>query len=245
VAVTDNPVISAPINKGMEVMFLPLNDLNLLEEQLKHNNVSSLIVEGIQGVGGINIPEYGFLQSASKLCEKYDVVFILDEIQSGYGRSGKFFAHQYAGIRPDMITTAKGMGNGFPIGGVLISPKFAPKHGMLGTTFGGNYLACAAGLAVLQILQSENLIDNAAIVGQYIMQKLSRIDKIKAVRGQGLMIGIEFDFPIAGLRKELLFKHKIFTGITGTNVIRLLSPLCLSKEQADLFLVALAQEMSN
>jgi acetylornithine/N-succinyldiaminopimelate aminotransferase len=245
VAVTDNPNITAPINRGLEVVFLPLNDLNLLEEELKRKDVSSLIIEGIQGVGGINIPDPAFLKSASQLCEKYDVVFILDEIQSGYGRSGKFFAHQHAGIRPDIITTAKGMGNGFPIGGVLISPKFAPKHGMLGTTFGGNYLACAAGISVLDVLKKENLVENAAVVGQYIMNNLAGIDKIKAVRGKGLMIGIEFDFPITSLRKELLFTHKVFTGVTGTNMIRLLSPLCLSKEQADTFIVALKKALKE
>jgi acetylornithine/N-succinyldiaminopimelate aminotransferase len=239
VAVTDNPNISAPINMGLEVAFIPMNDANALENELKQGNVSSVIIEGIQGVGGIIIPNDEFLQQVDFLCKKYDTVLILDEVQSGYGRTGKFFAHQYAGIRPDLITVAKGMGNGVPVGGLLISPKFTPKHGMLGTTFGGNYLSCAAAIAVLDVMEKEKLVENAATVGEHIMQELSKVPQIKQLRGRGLMIGLEFDFPISELRKKLLFEYKVFTGVTGSNVIRLLSPLCLKTSEADIFIAAL------
>ncbi len=239
VAITDNPKIIAPINDTVKRTFLPLNDRVQLENALKIGDVAAVIVEGIQGVGGCCVPDPSFLQAASELCKHYGALLILDEIQSGYGRSGKFFAHQYAPIKPDIISVAKGMGNGFPIGGILISPELKPWSGMLGTTFGGNYLACAAGIAVLDILKEEHLIENAFEVGNYLFSRLSKITQIKELRGKGLMIGMEFDFPIATLRKQLLFEEKIFTGVTGTHVIRILPPLTLTKDQCDLFVQAL------
>ena len=187
-------------------------------------------------MGGIRIPEPAFLKALRELCDQTGTVLILDEIQSGYGRSGKFFAHQHAGIRPDMITVAKGIANGFPMGGVLISPKFKPVYGQLGTTFGGNHLACSAALAVLDVMESEHLVDNAAKVGQHLIDELKKIDGIKEVRGEGLMIGIEFDQPVQELRKRLIYEQHVFTGASGTNVIRLLPPLCLSMEESDEFL---------
>jgi acetylornithine aminotransferase len=184
------------------------------------------------------------MQAAESLCQKYDAVLILDEIQSGYGRSGKFFAHQYAGIKPDVISVAKGMGNGYPIGGILISPKFKSWYGMLGTTFGGNYLACAAGIAVLDIMKNEKLVENAAEVGNYLLSQVSAIPQIKEVRGRGLMVGLEFDFPITDVRKRLLFEEKIFTGVTGTNTIRILPPLTLTKNHVDHFIKALKKVLN-
>ncbi len=244
VAVTDNPKIVAPVNDTVNRTILPLNDIDALETALKAGDVAAVIIEGIQGIGGCRVPDAAFLEAASELCKNYEAVLILDEIQSGYGRSGKFFAFQYAGIKPDVITVAKGMGNGFPIGGVLISPKFKPWHGMLGTTFGGNYLACASGIAVLDIMKKEKLVDNAFNVGSYLISELSKIKQIKEVRGKGLMIGLEFDFPIAPLRKKLLFEEKIFTGVTGTHVIRILPPLTLTIEQADHFIKALVRVLN-
>ena len=235
VRVTDNPKIVAPINEG-EVEFLPLNDIEAVKRSLQKGDVCAVIIEGIQGVGGIRIPDADFLQALSKACKATGTVLILDEIQSGYGRSGRFFAHQYADIRPDIITVAKGMGNGFPVGGMLISPMFEASHGLLGTTFGGNHLACAAASAVLDIMQEEKLIDNANSVGNYLLSELRKFPQIKEVRGQGLMIGIEFEQPIKEIRRQLLFDKKVFTGVTGTNVIRLLPPLCLSMAEAELFL---------
>jgi len=244
VAVTDNPKIISPINNTVKRTFLPLNDAAQLEAALQQGDVAAVIVEGIQGVGGCCVPEPSFLKAASALCRKYGAILILDEIQSGYGRSGKFFAHQYADIRPDIISVAKGMGNGFPIGGILISPDLKPWSGMLGTTFGGNYLACAAGIAVLDIMKAENLIENAREVGSYLFSRLSAIPQIKDLRGKGLMIGMEFDFPIASIRKQLLFEEKIFTGVTGTHVIRILPPLTLNKVQCDLFIKALVKVLN-
>jgi len=244
VAVTDNPKIISPINNTVKRTFLPLNDAAQLEAALQQGDVAAVIVEGIQGVGGCCVPEPSFLKAASALCRKYGAILILDEIQSGYGRSGKFFAHQYADIRPDIISVAKGMGNGFPIGGILISPNLKPWSGMLGTTFGGNYLACAAGIAVLDIMKAENLIENAREVGSYLFSRLSAIPQIKDLRGKGLMIGMEFDFPIASIRKQLLFEEKIFTGVTGTHVIRILPPLTLNKVQCDLFIKALVKVLN-
>ena len=241
VAITDNPKIISPINDTVKRTLLPLNDVVKLESTLILGDVAAVIIEGIQGVGGCIVPEPEFLQAASALCKKYGAVLILDEIQSGYGRSGKFFAHQYAGIRPDIISVAKGMGNGFPIGGILISPDLKPWSGMLGTTFGGNYLACAAGIAVIDIMKNERLIENASEVGNYLFSKLAGIPQIKELRGKGLMIGIEFGFPIAQIRKQLLFDEKIFTGVTGTHVIRILPPLTLTKAQCDLFVNALVK----
>ncbi|MBN1463588.1 MAG: aspartate aminotransferase family protein [Paludibacteraceae bacterium] len=236
VRVTDNSKIVAPINEGIDVSFVALNDIDTVKTLLENKEYCAVIIEGIQGIGGIHIPNPVFLQELQKACKKTGTVLILDEIQSGYGRSGKFFAHQYAEIQPDLITTAKGMGNGFPIGGLLISPKFKANLGMLGTTFGGNHLACMAGIAVLDIMKAEKLMENAAKVGNYLIEKLKTIPEIKEIRGIGLMIGIEFDLPIKEIRNKLLFEHKIFTGVSGTNVIRLLPPLCLSKTDADLFL---------
>ena len=241
VAVTDNPKIISPLNNSVKRTILPLNDASRLESALMKGDVAAVIVEGILGVGGCVVPDPQFLQTSSALCKQYGANLILDEIQSGYGRSGKFFAHQYAGIRPDIISVAKGMGNGFPIGGILISPDLKPWPGMLGTTFGGNYLACAAGIAVLDIMKKERLVENAFEVGNYLISKLSEIPQIKELRGKGLMIGIEFDFPIATIRKQLLFDEKIFTGVTGTHVIRILPPLTLTKAQCDLFVKALVK----
>ena len=236
VKVTDNPRIVAPINDTFEVAFLPLNDMARVEQEMAAGDVCAVIIEGIQGVGGIQVPDAQFLRDLREACTRHGVVLIVDEVQSGYGRTGKFFAHQHAGIRPDLITMAKGMGNGFPIGGVLISPQFTPVYGMLGTTCGGNHLACAAACAVLDVMRDEHLVDNAARVGQYLIDRLREIPQIKEVRGKGLMIGLEFDQPVKELRHKLLFEQHVFTGASGTNVIRLLPPLSLSQEQADCFI---------
>lgn len=236
VRVTDNPKIIAPVNDGLDVSYLPLNDSFAVEAELKKGDVSSVIIEGIQGVGGIQVPTNDFLQDLRSLCTKYQAVLILDEIQSGYGRSGKFFAHQYAGIRPDMITVAKGIANGFPMGAVLISPIFKPFYGMLGTTFGGNHLACAAAIAVLDIMNDEGLVANAEKVGSFLLEELHKLPGIKEIRGRGLMIGIEFEEPIKEIRSKLLFEQKVFTGVAGTNTIRLLPPLCLTLDEAAEFI---------
>jgi acetylornithine aminotransferase len=245
VAITDNPKIISPLNDTVNRTFLPLNDAALLEAVLQQGDVAAVIIEGIQGIGGCRVPEPAFLKAASGLCEKYGAVFILDEIQSGYGRSGKFFAHQYADIKPDIISVAKGMGNGFPIGGILINPMLKPWSGMLGTTFGGNYLACAAGIAVLDILKTEGLVENALEVGNYLIQELAGITQIKEIRGKGLMIGLEFDFPVSVIRNQLLFEEHIFTGVTGTNVIRILPPLTLTKAQAGHFVFTLKKVLNK
>lgn len=236
VRVTDNPKIVAPVNEGLDVTYLPLNDAAAVEAELAKGGVSSVIIEGIQGVGGIQLPSDAFMQALRELCTKYEACLILDEIQSGYGRSGKFFAHQYAGIRPDLITVAKGIGNGFPMGALLISPAFKPVYGMLGTTFGGNHLACTAAIAVLDIMEKEKLVANAAEVGAYLMEELGKLPGIKEVRGRGLMIGIEFEQPIKEIRNSLLFDYKVFTGVAGTQTIRLLPPLCLTRSQAEDFM---------
>ena len=236
VEATNNPKIIAPVNANSHVTFLELNDIEGAKAELEKGDVCAVIIEGIQGVGGIRIPKPAFLKALRELCDQTGTVLILDEIQSGYGRSGKFFAHQHAGIRPDMITVAKGIANGFPMGGVLISLKFKPVYGQLGTTFGGNHLACSAALAVLDVMESEHLVDNAAKVGQHLIDELKKIDGIKEVRGEGLMIGIEFDQPVQELRKRLIYEQHVFTGASGTNVIRLLPPLCLSMEESDEFL---------
>lgn len=245
VRVTDNPKIVAPINEGFDVVFLPWNDKQAFIDAISKEDACAVIIEGIQGIGGIRIPDHSFLELIRESCTKTGTVLILDEIQSGYGRSGKFFAHQYAGIKADLITMAKGMGNGFPIGGVLISPMFKASHGLLGTTFGGNHLACSAASAVLQVIKDEKLIENAALVGEYLMSKLKSIPQIKEVRGYGLMIGLEFEQPVKTVRSKLLFDHKIFTGATGTHVIRLLPPLSLTMKQADLFLNELIKVLAE
>ncbi|MDD2436439.1 MAG: aminotransferase class III-fold pyridoxal phosphate-dependent enzyme [Massilibacteroides sp.] len=236
VRVTDNPKIVAPINDSMPVTFLPLNDINQVKAELEKGDVSSVIIEGILGVGGIQLPQDQFLRDLRKICTQYGAVLILDEIQSGYGRSGKFFAHQYADIRPDMITVAKGIANGFPMSAVLISPEFKPVYGMLGTTFGGNHLACAGAIAVLEIMEKEHLIENAEKVGKYLIEELKHISGIKEIRGRGLMIGVEFHDSIKEVRNKLLFEEKVFTGVAGTNTIRLLPPLCLTLEEAKEFI---------
>ena len=236
VRVTDNPKIIAPVNEDLAVTYLPLNDASAVEEELKKGDVSSVIIEGIQGVGGIQLPTDDFMRELRNLCTTYDACLILDEIQSGYGRSGKFFAHQYAGIKPDLISVAKGIANGFPMGGLLISPKFKPVYGMLGTTFGGNHLACAAAIAVLDIMEDERLIDNAAKVGAYLLEELHKHPGIKEIRGRGLMIGIEFEESIKEVRSKLLFEEKVFTGVAGTHTIRLLPPLCLTMDEAKEFI---------
>lgn len=236
VEVTNNPKIIAPINDNGHVTYLPLNDTEALKAELGKGDVCAVIIEGIQGVGGIQLPTTEFMKAIRQACDETNTVMILDEIQSGYGRSGKFFAHQYNDVRPDMITVAKGIGNGFPMAGVLISPKFTPVYGQLGTTFGGNHLACAAAIAVLDVMKAENLVENAAKVGAHLLEELKGFKGIKEVRGRGLMIGMEFEEPIKELRQKLLFEEKVFTGVSGTNVIRLLPPLCLSMNEADEFL---------
>ena len=244
VKVTDNPKIIAPINDTFEVSYLNLNDIDSVKTEIAKGDVCAVIIEGIQGIGGIQVPKIDFMQQLREVCTQNGVVLILDEIQSGYGRSGKFFAHQYAGIKADLITIAKGMGNGFPIGGVLISPMFTPTYGMLGTTFGGNHLGCAAAIAVLDIMKKENLVENAANTGNYLINELKKIPQIKEVRGEGLMIGLEFDQPVKEIRSKLLFEQKVFTGVSGTNVIRLLPPLVLTTDQADIFIERLKKVLN-
>ncbi len=236
VRVTDNPKIVAPINDTMPVTFLPLNDINLVKAELEKGDVSSVIIEGILGVGGIQLPDDQFLRDLREVCTQYNAVLILDEIQSGYGRSGQFFAHQHAGIRPDMITVAKGIANGFPMSAVLISPEFKPVYGMLGTTFGGNHLACAGAIAVLDIMEKEQMVANAAKVGDFLIDELKHLPGLKEIRGKGLMIGIEFNDSIKEVRNKLLFDEKVFTGVAGTNTIRLLPPLCLTLDEAKEFI---------
>lgn len=236
VATTDIPAYSAPVNQTDNVVFAPLDDIGFVVNELQSKEYCAVIIEGIQGVAGIKVPDDNFLRQLRKACTETGTILILDEIQSGYGRSGKFFAHQYAGIQADLITVAKGIGNGFPMAGVLIHPMFEAVYGQLGTTFGGNHLACAAAIAVLDIIKKEKLIENAHNVGEYLIEELKKIPQIKEVRGRGLIIGIEFENSAKELRKKLLFEEKIFTGATGTNVIRLLPPLCLTKEQAGVFL---------
>lgn len=235
VACTDNPAIISLFNAGHDVSFAPLDDIDAVYKYFHQGNVAAVIIEGIQGVGGVHIPPIKFMQQLSHLCSQFGVVLILDEIQSGYGRTGKFFAHQYVGIRPDLITVAKGMGNGFPVGAVLISPAFKEISGLLGSTFGGNHLACAASVAVLEIIQKEALIENALKKGNYLKQLLKEVSQIKEIRGQGLMLALEFDTSVIPIREKLLFQGKIFTGISGTNIIRLLPPLCVSDKEIEFF----------
>ncbi|NLR57063.1 aspartate aminotransferase family protein [Chitinophaga polysaccharea] len=245
VAATDNPKIVAPVNETDNVVFLPWEDEAALEQAFQQYEVSSVIIEGIQGVGGINVASESFLRKIRALCDQHNAVFIADAVQCGYGRSGKFYSHDYAGVQADIYSMAKGMGNGFPIGAISIAPKFQPVYGMLGTTFGGNHLACAAALAVLEVIQEEKLIENAATVGAYLMEQLRTFDKVIEVRGRGLMIGIELPAELAHVRKELLHTHKIFTGEAKPNVIRLLPSLALTKAHADEFLTAFGKELSK
>lgn len=240
VEVTNNPKIIAPINANGHVTYLPLNDLPAWEAELAKGDVCAVILECIQGVGGIKLATAEFAQGLAAACRKYGTILICDEIQCGYGRSGKFFAHQWLGIRPDIITVAKGIANGFPMGGVLISPEFKPVYGQLGTTFGGNHLACAAALAVLDVFEEEHLVENADTVGNYLIERLKELQQtekhILYVRGRGLMIGIDLDVPHKDVRQPLIYEQHCFTGCAGTNILRLLPPLCLTKQDADEFI---------
>ena len=244
VAATDNPRLRAPFNESDKITFIPLNDLEAAERELSSGTYAAAIIEGIQGVAGIFVPEDSFLCGLRALCDKYGSKLILDEIQSGYGRSGRFFAHQYSGVRPDIITTAKGMGNGFPIGGVLISPDIKAEYGMLGTTFGGNHLACTAALAVLDVIEQQRLVENAARIGEYFAQAFRGDAAIREFRGRGLMIGLELKPEFIGLRDRLLFEKHFFTGAAGASVIRLLPSLTISPETAESF-VAAWKELTN
>ena len=241
VEVTNNPKIIAPINANGHVTYLPLNDLPAWEKELAKGDVCAVILECIQGVGGIQLATEEFAQGLAAACKKHGTILICDEIQCGYGRSGKFFAHQWLGIRPDIITVAKGIANGFPMGAVLISPNFKPVYGQLGTTFGGNHLACAAALAVLDVFEEEHLVENARVVGDYLINEIKKLnsDRIKDVRGRGLMIGIDLDVPHQEVRKPLIYEQHCFTGCAGTNILRLLPPLCLTKAEADDFITRL------
>lgn len=245
VAATDNPNIVAPVNQTDNVVFLPFNDEAALENYFQQHGeeVSAVIIEGIQGVGGINVATAAFLQLIRKLCDKYDAIYIADAVQCGYGRTGRFYSHDHSGVNADIYSMAKGMGNGFPVAGISIAPKLHAKHFMLGTTFGGNHLACAAALAVLEVMEQENLMANAEQVGDYFFTELSKIEGIKELRGKGLMIGIELPEALKDVKKNLLFTHNIFTGEAKPNVIRLLPALNISKAEADIFLEAFAAEM--
>ncbi len=246
VAATDNKNYIAPVNETDNVVFLPFNDESALQNYFAENgnDISSVIIEGIQGVGGINVASIPFLKLIRKLCDDYNAIFIADAVQCGYGRTGKFYAHDFAGVNADIYSMAKGMGNGFPVAGISIAPKLHPKYFMLGTTFGGNHLACAAALAVLEVMEESKLMENATTVGNYLMEELKKIPGIKEVRGRGLMIGIELPEELKEVKKNLLFKHKIFTGEAKPNVIRLLPALNITKTEADLFLTALKTELS-
>ena len=247
VEATDNPKIIAPVNANGHVTYLPLNDLDAFKAELAKGDVCAVIVECIQGVGGIRLATPEFLQGLRQACDETGTVLVCDEIQCGYGRSGKFFAHQYLGVKPDLITVAKGIGNGFPMGAVLISPKFKPVYGQLGTTFGGNHLACAAALAVLDIIGEEHLVENAAKVGRFLMDGIRslQLPHVTDVRGCGLMIGVELDMPYKEVRRKLLFEEHCFTGCSGTNVLRLLPPLCLSEAEAADFLKRLERVLKS
>ncbi len=241
VAVTDNPAIVSPFNSVHKVTFVDLNDVSGVEKALLGGDVAGVIIEGIQGCGGINVPAPGFLKELQRLCNRYGAALILDEVQSGYGRTGRFFAHQWDDVRPDIITMGKGIANGFPCGGILIAPQFVARKGMLGTTFGGNHLAVAAALAVLDVMESDNLVENALNVGRFLKENIPSGGAIKEVRGRGLMLGIEFNRPVAGIRGKLLFEKHIFTGVAGTDMIRLLAPLCLDALQARRFTTSLKE----
>ncbi len=250
VEATANPKIIAPINANGHVTYLPINDIAAWKQEIEKGDVCACIIECIQGVGGIRMVQADFLQQLSQICAANDTILICDEIQCGYGRSGKFFAHQWLGVKPDIITVAKGICNGYPMGGVLISPKFTPVYGQLGTTFGGNHLGCAGALAVLDIIEQEKLVGNARIVGEYIIDTLSEekakgnLPHVSDIRGRGLMIGIELDIPYKEPRTRLITQEQIFTGCSGTNVIRLLPPLCITRQDADIFIQALKRVLA-
>ncbi len=242
VAATDNPKINAPLNQQQEVTFLPLNDIEAVETELSIGDVCAVIIEPIQGVGGLDQGTTEFFQGLEKACNQYDAVLILDEVQSGFGRSGKFFAYQYHGITPDIISIAKGMGNGFPVGGILIAPHIEASYGLLGTTFGGNHLACAATTAVLDVLEKEDLITNAKLTGDYFIAEAANLSGVKQVKGRGLMLGIEFDFEVGELRKKLIYDYHIFTGGSkNKNLLRILPPLTAGKEEVDRLIKALRE----
>lgn len=249
VEATDNPKIIAPINDNGHVTYLPINDLEAWEKELAKGDVCACILECIQGVGGVNMVEESFAKGLQEACRKYGTVLICDEIQCGYGRSGKFFAHQWLGIRPDIITCAKGIGNGFPMGAVIISPEFKPVYGQLGTTFGGNHLACAAALAVLDVFEQEGLVENAHLVGDYLMKELEELRQrnrhILEVRGRGLMVGVVLDVPHKEVRSRLIHEQHCFTGCAGTNILRVLPPLCLSKGEVDEFIIRLENVLNE
>ncbi len=249
VEATDNPKIIAPINDNGHVTYLPINDLEAWEKELAKGDVCACILECIQGVGGVNMVEESFAKGLQEACRKYGTVLICDEIQCGYGRSGKFFAHQWLGIRPDIITCAKGIGNGFPMGAVIISPDFKPVYGQLGTTFGGNHLACAAALAVLDVFEQEGLVENAHLVGDYLMKELEELRQrnrhILEVRGRGLMVGVVLDVPHKEVRSRLIHEQHCFTGCAGTNILRVLPPLCLSKGEVDEFIIRLENVLNE
>lgn len=246
VAVTDNKKIVAPINAQQVVTFLPLNQIDLVETELQKGDVCTVIIEGIQGVGGLDEGTTEFFQALEKLCKQYEAVLILDEVQSGYGRSGKFFAHQYHNIKADIICLAKGMGNGFPIGGILIAPHFKASYGLLGTTFGGSHLACAAGIAVLDVIKNEKLMDNVNAVSEYFMKAIQQVPEIIKVKGKGLMLGVEFDFDVSALRKKMIVEKHIFTGSANNkNLLRILPPLTITTAAIDTFIVALKESLAE
>jgi acetylornithine aminotransferase len=246
VAVTDNPSIVAPINANHPVLFLPLNDIELVKKAVSENEISAIIIEGIQGVGGLDEGTPKFFQELEELCNANDIILIVDEIQSGYGRSGQFFAHQHHGIKPDIITIAKGMGNGFPIGGLLISPKFTASFGLLGTTFGGNHLACASALAVLEIIEEEAVLENVKKQSDYFIKAVSQIPQVKKIKGKGLMLGLEFDFDVAELRKKLVYEQFIFTGnASQKNLLRILPPLLITETEIDKFVAGLKNALQS
>ena len=246
VAVTDNKKIVAPINAQQVVTFLPLNQIDLVETELQKGDVCTVIIEGIQGVGGLDEGTTEFFQALEKLCKQYEAVLILDEVQSGYGRSGKFFAHQYHNIKADIICLAKGMGNGFPIGGILIAPHFKASYGLLGTTFGGSHLACAAGIAVLDVIKSKKLIDNVNAVSEYFMKAIQQVPEIIKVKGKGLMLGVEFDFDVSALRKKMIVEKHIFTGSANNkNLLRILPPLTITTAAIDTFITALKESLAE
>lgn len=241
---TDNEGIKAPINRNYPITFLELNDLDGLSRELKKGDVAAVIIEGIQGIGGIQVPQTDYLEALPDLCRANGTLLILDEVQSGYGRSGRFFAFQHTNVRPDMVTVAKGMGNGFPIGGVLIAPHIPARQGQLGTTFGGSHLACAAGIAVLDVIEKENLLENATRQGAYLQEELRATGLFSAIRGRGLMIGLDMDEPIGELRKKLLFEHRVFTGSAKSpNTIRLLPPLNVTREDCDTVIEAFREAL--